>query len=132
MTGPRSRWCLAVECKQVLDVARTRLTILTRASRHPCTAGIALEGWGMRRNSNKYKARMTPQYGRISILLGPDLLRVHMHMHLQTPPKSAAEFGRFCRFVLPICWVSEFRRFVLPICWVSEFCRFLLPICEGL
>ena len=39
-------------------------------------------------------------------------------MHKPTP-KSAAEFGQFRRFVLPICWVSEFRRFVLPICGVS-------------
>ena len=46
-------------------------------------------------------------------------------------PKSAAEFGRFRRFVLPICWVSEFRRFVLPICRVSEFRRFILPTCWG-
>ena len=35
------------------------------------------------------------------------------------PRKSAAEFGRPRRFVLPIWWVSEFHRFVLPIRWVS-------------
>ena len=31
------------------------------------------------------------------------------------PPKSAAESSRPQRFILLICWVSEFRRFVLPI-----------------
>ena len=35
------------------------------------------------------------------------------------PPPSAAEFGRLCQIVLPICWVSEFCRFVLPSCGVS-------------
>ena len=25
------------------------------------------------------------------------------------PPNSAPEFGQLRRFVLPICWVSEFR-----------------------
>ena len=35
------------------------------------------------------------------------------------PPKLAAEFDRLRRFVLPICWVSEFRRFALAICGVS-------------
>ena len=34
-------------------------------------------------------------------------------------PKSAAEFGRLRRFILPICWVSGFRPFVLLICGVS-------------
>ena len=37
----------------------------------------------------------------------------------KSAPKSAAEFGRFRRVVLPICWVSEFCQFVLPICGVS-------------
>ena len=35
------------------------------------------------------------------------------------PPKSAAEFSRLRRFVLPICWVSGLRPFVLLICGVS-------------
>ena len=35
------------------------------------------------------------------------------------PPKSAAEFGRPRRFLLPICWVSGFRPFVLLICGAS-------------
>ena len=35
------------------------------------------------------------------------------------PPKSAAEFGRLRRFVLPICWVSGLCPFVLLICGVS-------------
>ena len=35
------------------------------------------------------------------------------------PPKSAADFGRLRRFVLPFCWVSGFRPFVLRICGVS-------------
>ena len=39
-----------------------------------------------------------------------------VHSNVNPAPKSAAEFGRFRRFVLPICWVSEFRRFVLLIC----------------
>ena len=46
----------------------------------------------------------------------PQRSSLHVPITQPPPPKSAAEFGRFCRFVLPICWVSEFRRFVLPIC----------------
>ena len=42
-----------------------------------------------------------------------------MRLHSKPAPKSAAEFSRFRRCVLTICWVSEFRRFVLPIRGVS-------------
>ena len=44
---------------------------------------------------------------------------VQSHPQAPPPPKSAAEFGRLCRFVLPICWVAGFRSFVLLICGVS-------------
>ena len=59
------------------------------------------------------------------------LLHPHPEPNVQRitppPPKLAAEFGRFCRFLLPICWVSV----ILQICSADllDFCIF--PICSA-
>ena len=57
-----------------------------------------------------------------------------LHGHQRQPPfppswrPNSADFpDLFCRFV----GFLNFAVFVLPICWVSEFRRFVLPICGG-
>ena len=55
------------------------------------------------------------------------LCRAYLVGRTPLPPKSAAELGRLRRFVLLIGCVPGFCRFVLPIRWVSV----ILPICSA-